>query len=199
MDSHAADPLPVQASTPPTLLDSEPGAFSILVWHNITIVSWNANATGSTVRRVAEATVPIAEECRQGFSNIHLVRHGSSLPTAEARAGFVEMADRYSQALACVAVGLLGSGFWASALQSAVTGMRMLSPRSFAFRIHNSIDAVTAWLPPEHLKRTGVSVDPDELHSIMTGAFSQTLREADERAAAERESASPDRMSARQR
>src|SRR5258708_40352193 len=111
MESPAADPLPVQASTPPTLLDPEPGAFSILVWHNITIVSWNANATGSTVRRGAEATVPIAEECRQGVSNIHLVRHGSSLPTAEARAGFIAMADRYSQAPACVGGGPPWGGF----------------------------------------------------------------------------------------
>jgi hypothetical protein len=162
------------------LLDYEPGAFSMFCWKNITILTWVAPATGAATKRVAEATMQVAGACREGFSNIHLLRQGIGLPTAEARHDFAEMMNRHSQELACIAIALLGSGFWASALQGAITGIRMLNPkRSSVMRIHDSIDGVADWLPQEHLKYTGVAIQSGELHSAMTQAFFETQDQAE--------------------
>ena len=161
------------------LLDHEPGAFSMFVWKNITILTWLAPATGATTKRVAEETIRVASACPEGFSNIHLLQHGIGLPTAEARHDFAEMMNRHPE-LACVGVALLGSGFWASALQSAITGIRMLSPkRSSIMRIHDSMEGVAEWLPQEHLKLTGVQIGSAELQAAMTQVFSETLQQAE--------------------
>jgi hypothetical protein len=176
----AVSSIPVGSPAPLKLLESEPGAFSMFLWRNVTILSWIAPATGEATRRVAERTIAVASSFREGFSNIHLLKEGIGLPTAEARHDFAEMMRRHSQELACVAVALLGSGFWASALQSAITGIQMLNPkRSTLMRIHDSIEAVADWLPEEHLKHTGVAIRSSELRSAMTEAFSETLRQAD--------------------
>jgi hypothetical protein len=162
------------------LLDAEPGAFSMFVWKNVTILSWMAPATGAGTKRVAECTKQVASACRDGFSNIHLVKDGIGLPTVEARHEFADMMNRHSQELACVGIALLGSGFWASALQGAITGIRMLNPRrSAVLRIHDSIDGVADWLPREHIKYTGVLLRSTELHSAMTQAFAETLQQAE--------------------
>jgi len=157
-----------------TLLDSEPGAFALFAFDDVTIACWPKHATGETVGRVAMATASFVGAGRR-FSNVHLVKHGAALPTAEARAGFVGMMDRYAGDLACVAVALLGSGFWASALQSAITGMRMVSPRTFSMRIVNSMDAIAEWLPPAHLEKTGTALHAVELRRAMLDAFSHAL------------------------
>ena len=104
------------------------------------------------------------------------------MPTPEARAGFVQMMEQHSKELACVGTVLLGSGFWVSALQSVITGMRMISPRSFDHRINNSFEAVVSWLPKEHRKRTGVSVDPRELHAALDKAYRPGDRSTRQRA-----------------
>ncbi len=65
---------------------------------------------------------------------------------------------------------LLGGGFWNSALRSAITGVLMLTPRSFPVRIHNTIDEVVGWLPDEHLRRTKVRLSPAELAAALQAA-----------------------------
>jgi hypothetical protein len=157
------------------LLDSDNETFSVFGWQNITIVIWPSQATGTAVKRLAKVTELKAAEFREGFSNVHVVKNGAGMPTPEARAGFVEMMEKHSKELACVSTVLLGSGFWVSALQSVTTGMRMISPRSFDHRINNSFEALVSWLPKEHRKRTGVSVDPRELHTVLDNAYVQVI------------------------
>ncbi len=162
---------------PPDLLDSEPGAFSVFGWQNLTIVIWARQATGATVARLAHVTEAKAREFHEGFSNVHIVKNGAGMPTPEARDGFVKMMAKHSAELACVGTVLLGSGFWVSALQSVTTGMRMISPRSFDHRINNSLEALVGWLPKEHRARTGVSINPKELLLVLNQLYSQTIGE----------------------
>ena len=61
--------------------------------------------------------------------------------------------------IACVAVIIDGSGFWASALRGFITGLQVLAPGTLDLHAHASIDQVLAWLPTEHHKRTGVQLD----------------------------------------
>ena len=177
----------VELSVPLRLLDSEAGHFSFFVWQNVTIVAWASAATGSVVQRIDAASAPLLKEHREGISTIHLVKEGAGMPTAEAREGFLQSMKVNAKSLQCVSVVMLGGGFWASTLQSIVTGMRMLAPNSFVLRVDNGFDSCVHWLPPEHLRRTGVALRPDELKAAMTEAFAQMAQDA-ERLVARRDS-----------
>ncbi len=174
-----------ELAIPLRLLDSEAGCFSLFVWHNVLIAAWASQATGSAVQRIDVATSPLMKEHPEGVSVIHLVKDRTGMPTAEARAGFLESMKVNARSLQCVSVVLLGGGFWASTLQSIVTGMRMLAPNSFTMRIDNGFDTVIHWLPPEHLRRTGVSLRPNELKTAMTEAFSRMTKDAERSLAGE--------------
>jgi hypothetical protein len=64
-------------------------------------------------------------------------------------------------------VVLLGSGFWASVLRSQSTAMRQRPDVDLPFRQYGSIEEVAAWLPGEHLKRTGVALDLRQLCRVI--------------------------------
>ncbi len=177
----------VELTVPLRLLDSEAGHFSFFVWQNVTIVAWAAAATGPAVKRIEVASTPVMKEHPEGVSAIHLAKEGAGMPTAEAREGFLQSMKVHAKSLQCVSVVLLGGGFWASTLQSIVTGMRMLAPNSFAMRIDNGFDSCLHWLPPEHLRRTGVALRPNELRAAMNEALSQMTQDA-ERLVARRDS-----------
>jgi hypothetical protein len=157
-------------------IDEEPGQFAFFVWHNVIFIVWPTAATGRAVERLGLRVRDLLKEHPKGESHIHMVKAGIGLPTADARAGFVGLMHEFENNLAAVAVCLLGSGFWASAIQGAVTGMRMLAPRSFEMHIHNDMDSVALWLPDEHRKRTGVSVRPEDLLAAMREAFAAGIK-----------------------
>ena len=172
----SANGIPASIPPPATLrvLDSEPGAFSISVWSNVTIVCWPVPAYEEAVWRVANATTALLAKGLPSFSNIHIVTESAGVPSETAREGLVRMADRYASSLACIGVALLGSGFWASARASAVTGMRMQSPKSAAFKVETSLEAIADWLPPIHHERTGVLLRPAPLRAAMAEALERT-------------------------
>jgi serine/threonine protein kinase len=159
------------------LLDREPGAFAFFGWQNVVIVAWARQATGAAVARLTTVSDPVATAHPEGVSAIHLVQGGTDTPTEEARAGFLEQMTRYGSQLACVSVVLLGRGFWASALHAAIVGMQLVAKRSFAFDVVRSIDDVTASLPAEHLRRTGVVLDPKTLGDHLRRALSEVAAE----------------------
>jgi len=72
--------------------------------------------------------------------------------------------------LVCVATVFEGGGFWASALRSIATGMRMVAPRSFSWRINSDIDEIVDWIPDEHVKRTGVRLNRRQFVSALKNA-----------------------------
>jgi hypothetical protein len=114
-----------------TLLDSEPGKFAFYAWHNITIVIWLSQATGPAVLRLGKVLQSMVETHPKGISSVQIITDRAAVPTSEARKGFVDLMKQHAKQLACVAVVLLGGGFWASAMQAAVTGIRMITPHSF--------------------------------------------------------------------
>jgi hypothetical protein len=165
----------VEPAIPLKLLDSEPGHFSLFIWQNVTIVAWGSQATGPAVRRIEVATTALMKHHPTGVSSIHLVKEGAGMPTAEAREGFLQSMKVHAKSLQCVTVVLLGGGFWASTLQSIVTGMRMLSPNTFLMRIDNGFDSAIHWLPAEHQRRTGIALPPAELKAAMVQAFAHMM------------------------
>jgi hypothetical protein len=158
-----------------SLLDCEPGSFAVFAYSNFTIVVWPAPATVGAVTRLSRATDRVVSAYPGGYSNVHLIPdRGTGIPSPEARAGLVRMAERLAGKLACVGVVLLGSGFWASALQSVITGMRLVSARTYAMRIDRSVEGLARWMPDEHLRRTGVSVSAAEFRAALEQALHET-------------------------
>src|SRR6185312_8197600 len=120
------------------LVELEPGVFGMYAWKNVMVVIWRGEASESNVRRIAHATVRLAAGWSSGFSSVQVTHEGGTLPSAGARSVFIEMMGRHGDNIAGVGVVLKGSGFWASAIQGAVTGMRMISPKSIPVRVEHS-------------------------------------------------------------
>jgi hypothetical protein len=176
MQSQARALGPTIGGAPLVCFDMEPGQYGFFAWHNVIILVWPDSATGVAVERLGAHVRERLKRDPIAQSHIHIVKAGAGLPTREARAGFVELMHAFERDLAAVAVALLGSGFWASAIQGAVTGMRMVAPRSFEMRIQNHLESIVEWLPVEHRNRSGVAIDPGDLLTIMNSAFAEGIR-----------------------
>jgi hypothetical protein len=158
------------------VLDAEPDAFVFGCWKNVLLAIWKKQATGPSVERLDRAITAMAARQAGMRSNVHLVEHGAGLPTTEARAGFVDLMKRNATEIACVFIVIDGTGFWSGALRAALTGIRLLAPRSFHYSLVGSVEEVVRGLGVEHEKRTGVHLDAHELRSII-----KTARCADKR------------------
>jgi hypothetical protein len=151
-----------------TVHDTEPGRFHIASWKNVLIVRWESAANSSAVERLAKVSKALAAaQLQTRRSNIHIIADGAGLPTPTARAGFIQLMKEHGDRLACVAIVVGGTGFLASAMRSLMTGMRLLAPRSFNYRLHGSTDEVVEWLPAEHLARTGEELDSRQLGRVL--------------------------------
>jgi hypothetical protein len=151
-----------------TIHDTEPGCFYIASWKNVLMVRWESAADSSAVERLARVSTALAAaDPVSRRSNVHIITESGGLPTPTARAGFIELMKEHADRLACVAIVVGGTGFWASALRSALTGMRLLAPRSFNYRLHGSVDEVVKWLPAQHHTRTGEELDSRRLGQVL--------------------------------
>jgi hypothetical protein len=154
------------------VLDSEPHAFLFGSWKNVLIAVWKGQATAPRVERFRRAIEVMTERTPGYRSNVHVILDGAALPTAEARASLVALMKRNRETLAAVVIVVSGSGFWSSALRSAMTGLRVLAPTSYDFHVAATIDNVVNWLPAVHELSTGVKLDPEELGDVLRSALS---------------------------
>jgi hypothetical protein len=150
------------------LIDEDPGKYRFYKWQHVHVVVWVGAAVGETARRLGRATPKQVPGTQR--SDIHIVTSGTALPSGDARAGFVELMREMQADIACLAVVIEGGGFWASAMRSAVIGLGMMAPKTLPFRALGSLDDLTAWLPAEHRRRTGVAIDSVGLRRALTEA-----------------------------
>jgi predicted nucleic acid-binding Zn ribbon protein len=157
-------------------LAREPGAYSFYRWGNIAINAWASQPTGAAVAVLARLTEQSLSECPEGIASVHWIESGAGLPTAEARAGLGDIAKRYERHLICVSVVLHGSGFWASALRSALTGIVMLAPRGYALRFHANVPELTSFVVAELLQRCGKAPESARVVSAVEEALADFRR-----------------------
>lgn len=150
-------------------VDTEPQVCALGMRENLTVIVWWTQATAEAVQRVARLTREVCVEHGR-MSNVHLIRDGALVPTPQARNGFVRMMKEHAEQLANVAVVVGGSGFWASMMRSAVTGMRFVSPRTFELRLHAAPQEIVDWLPQAHLARCGNSLPGAALAEVLDAA-----------------------------
>ena len=153
------------------ITDAQPNAWSFGVWQNFVIGVWSTRATAEAVGSLGRT----ARSLKERYTSLHIIKSGAALPTADGRAAFVELLKERSGKLACITVVLLGSGFWASAVQSMITGLHMVVPAgSTKLRICDTIDDAVAWLAKEHPALTGIDVNASELRTVLTDALATT-------------------------
>jgi hypothetical protein len=144
------------------LIERAPGR--LFVAHgNLLIVIWTAQGTGPLIDELARVTAAFSRNHPEGFSSVHVITKGLPLATSEARDRLIALIRRYGNQLACVGTVLEGSGFWASATRSFIVGLQIVTPISFKMQIYASAREVAAWLPEPHARRTGVSLDSEEI------------------------------------
>src|SRR5690349_3743017 len=125
----------------PMVHEGTPGAF-FGSWKNVFVSVWRAQGTVEGIDRMlaAIAAMPRIAEKR---SDIYIIAEGARLPEARVRDHFIDVIKASSEELAAVAVVVGGTGFWASAIRSFVTGLHWVAPRSsFDFKLHGSIEDV---------------------------------------------------------
>ncbi|MET0592911.1 MAG: hypothetical protein ABW133_09445, partial [Polyangiaceae bacterium] len=67
-----------------------------------------------------------------------------------------------------VSIVIHGSGFVASAVRSFLTGLRLVAPRSFDFRLHSRTFEVLKWFPAAHENRTGRPIDVAQFGRVLS-------------------------------
>lgn len=145
------------------LRGEHPGAMRFWAFKNIGICAWSGQATQTAMQIVIQSVEGLLTSRTESCSYIHMIAHGVPLPEAAARSAMIELMRRQEARTACAAIVIYGAGFWTSAMRSAVTGIRVLVPRSFDYRIHGSVAEVLEWFPKQHARRTGVDVSVGEL------------------------------------
>ena len=151
----------------PIVYEGTEGAF-FGSWKNVFVTNWLLEATIPAIDRMLAALAAMPRIAAKR-SDIYVIAEGARLPEAAVRSYFIDAIKHSEHELACVAVVVEGSGFWASAVRSFVTGLHWLAPRSFDFRLHSSTDEVLERFPAVHEQLTGVRLDPYRLQRILDG------------------------------
>jgi hypothetical protein len=152
------------------LFDLEVGRFRYSRWRNLSIGVWAGQATLAAVQRVGRISQLMVKDYPHGHSNVAFVLDGVPAPTPEAQGAFSRVFDERNSDLSCTAIVVEGTGFWASSMHSAITGMRLAASGSMRLRLHSTIDEVLKWLPGVHLQRTGVELDPEHMRRVLQTA-----------------------------
>lgn len=152
--------------------------------HNIGVMHWKAAGTQEAVDALMPGMQKLAASHPRGMSLIALIDDGAGVPAPDSRRAITQMMAAVSSRLVCTGVVLRGAGFWASVMQSVLTGMRLLAPpRDWTMRFARDTDELTQWFPGEHEECTGVFVDAATLATTMSLVLSAQARDVAPRAA----------------
>jgi hypothetical protein len=144
------------------------GHYTVAVWGSVGIVHWVRQADLTAMKHVHRSLRRLVDEHPSGVSFIHVIEDGAGLPSAEARGELSTMMAGFADATVCVAVVLLGGGFWASALQSLLTGLRLVAPpRRWTLRFATNTADLRNWLPRLHVERTHHYIDARALDQVI--------------------------------
>jgi hypothetical protein len=131
---------------------------------NVVLFYWLRSGTPQGVDALNQLCEQVSQGRKLPFSAIHVVRADIGLPDAPVRQALASSMKKFADVTCCLAVVTLGAGFWVSALQSAVTGIRMLAPIGASMlRFVPKADDLQGWFVDEHVARTGVSLDDGRL------------------------------------
>ena len=153
----------------PTVLYEAQG-FLLTAWKNFAINVWSARATVAFAAKLDEHSATFVKSHPEGVSAIHIISANTPLPDADVREMLKKLTDKYAKSIACVSHVVEGSGFWASALHSFLTGLHYASRAPFELYIGSTVSAGARRLVEPHARRTGVKIKTEEIESVMSAA-----------------------------
>jgi hypothetical protein len=149
----------------------EPGVVSLYGYENITIIVWHAKPTLAAAQHLARVSQRRRAEFAHGISAVHLVQATFEMPDGPTRDEFVRLLRDGGGKLAVLCLIVGEGGFWASALRSLITGLRVLSRGSFDIGLHTDISEAVEYLHPRHLAKTGVAISGEQFTRVLTKLF----------------------------
>jgi hypothetical protein len=152
--------------TPPRVLHDADG-FVMATWKNLALHVWTVQATPALVAKLDELSTAFVGAHPEGISAVHIIAKNAPLPDKVVRDQLRQVSERHAKDVACVCHVVEGSGFWASALQSFLTGLHWLSQRSYSLHICTDIGAAAKWVPTPHAQKTKVTIAPAELEQAI--------------------------------
>jgi hypothetical protein len=150
-----------------TLVHDSQG-LTMATWKNVALHVWTAQATPVVVDALDGLSAAFTSTHPEGVSAVHILANGIPLPEADVRERLRQVTSRYAEHLGCVCHVVEGSGFWASALHSFLTGLHLLARGPFRLHICSDIAAAARWVPGPHMRRTNVSIVSAELEEALT-------------------------------
>lgn len=152
----------------------EPGVVSLYGFENITIIVWHGKPTVAAAEELTRVSQRRRAEFPHGISAVHLVQVTFEMPDGPTRDTFVKLLRDGGGKLAVVCVVIRGGGFWASAMRSLLTGLRVLSRGSFDLGLHTDLAAAVDYLLPRHHEKTGVPIGREQLSAVLAKLFDAT-------------------------
>jgi hypothetical protein len=139
------------------------------VYSNIAIGVWVAQADKAAAEAALRVASTMAERFPGGHSSAAFLVDGLPGPLPEALPVLQKLWAKRSD-LACTAMVIEGSGFWASGLRAMVNNTRREGGGQIPLKIGSAIDQVVDWLSAYNLQVTGVAIAPAELAKALTVA-----------------------------
>jgi hypothetical protein len=155
----------VDPTEPHVLHDAD--GFIMATWKNVALHVWTIQATPALVARLDELSTAFIGAHPEGISAVHIIAKNAPLPDKVVREKLRQVSEHHAKNVACVCHVVEGSGFWASALQSFLTGLHWISQRSFSLHICSDIGAAAQWVPAPHVQRTKVTIAPADLEAAL--------------------------------
>lgn len=149
----------------------EPGVVSLYGFENITIIVWHGKPTVAAAQQLSRVSQRRRAEFSHGISAVHLVQVTFEMPDGPTRDTFVKLLRDGGGKLAVLCVVVRGGGFWASAMRSLLTGLRVLSRGSFDLGLHTDLREAIDYLLPRHHAKTGVPISREQLTSVLAKLF----------------------------
>lgn len=143
-----------------------PGRCYFGLYRNVAIGVWVAQANLAAAETLLRMARELAVRCPEGHSSVGFLLDGLPGPLPEAVPALTKVWTKRPD-LACTAVVIEGSGFWASGLRSMIANQRREGGGNVASKIGSSIEEVVDWLSAQNEQGTGVAIPPPELATAL--------------------------------
>jgi hypothetical protein len=144
-----------------------PGRYIAATVGQVITFYWSGDADRSSMKFLDQLLEKLTAGHKKPASAVHVVHERVSLPDAAVRSDLMELMQRYAPTTGCFGIVLLGAGFWASAMRSALTGVRMLTPGAPPMKFAQSVDEVLPWFCVTHQERTDQALDAAQLSAAL--------------------------------
>ena len=139
----------------------DPGNVALFTLENVAIMVWFAQPSAASVERLDRHLASLRAVRDPALTMVHVIKSPLRLPDEASRAAMLHVTKEHNVSLVVMVVS--ESGFMLSMMRSVITGLRVLTAGRFDYRVEASVDNVAAWLPKQHLAKTGVEIDSERL------------------------------------